>query len=108
MSRLRKQCAPEGQEVGSRQRWQFTDLAYDVLAHSAPVSHGHSRSDQPASQAKVSGAESQKTNMEGWAGGQLSGVRSRTESRSSCNMDSSKEDMDDDWTEAVYDLQVLQ
>jgi len=23
-------------------------------------------------------------------------------------MESSKEDMDDDWTEAVYDLQVLQ
>ena len=42
------------------------------------------------------------------AGGQLSWVRSRTESRSGCNMESSKEGMDDDWTEAVYDLQVLQ
>ena len=40
--------------------------------------------------------------------GQLGWVGSRTESRSGCNMESSKEGMDDDWTEAVYDLQVLQ
>jgi len=39
---------------------------------------------------------------------QLGWVGSRTESRSGCNMESSKEGMDDDWTEAVYDLQVLQ
>src|SRR5207248_107434 len=70
MSRLGEQFAPEVQQVGPRQCRQFTDLAYDVLAHSAPVSHGHSRSDQPASQTKVSG---QIEEAHGWV--QTSEVR---------------------------------